>query len=231
MSTKDIKDIVKLSNTRNFSGFKRGLVRYFRKEYTREELEERDYDIFLWEYFNLFNEYDILKDISYLHIIKGVSYEDITKLRDINKNTIRTTIYREVQWLLNEIGYNPLEEVKEGEEITQSHWETLKELRNSYNIRELNTEDNLRAFDLDFSVGDFDRGFNRNLQEDDFSELVEVLKYYSKPYRKFLEGNISDKYKGYVNHLLTTDKSELTDLDKDRRETLKHELMLDREDK
>lgn len=229
MSTKDIKDIVRFSPEGNFNNFKNKVIRYFKKEHSREEILDKGYDVFLWNFYKLFTTRDILKDISYLHIVKGLTYEDISLKKGVNKNTIRTTIYRDIKRVYEVIGYNPIQVVKDGEVINEEYESSISYLMKTYQLRQVNIEDNLKALDLDFKDREFDREFNAKIDDSDFEELIEVLKYYSKPYRNFLSKNVSKQYKGYVDYLLTTDKSELTQNDKIRREELKHELMLDSE--
>lgn len=200
------------------------IVRDRVKRYTDREDEIN----LIGEYYRLVVNTNYLRTEAYEFLVNGKTYNQIIQEYDVNPGYIRNIIYNEGKRLFTEIGGDPLGELRLKElteEKTAMYTKNIKTILGTVEEKGGNSINDLFTFNIE-ETSEVDRKFNRNVGEQDFKELVTVLKYFVKPYADVLVENIDKRHIGYILYLLRTDEGSLTEQDKLRKKYLKMEWML-----
>ena len=200
------------------------LVRQRAKEYTNGEVELS----MLEEYYRLLVDTTYLRDEAYEFIVNGKTYKQIIKEYDLSEGYMGNIVYRETKRVVDEIGYDPFEEVLSGvcsKEKVEMITNNIIELGKKETTRNEKRVTDLFTFDIE-NKAVIDRGFNRTIEDGDFQELADVLKYFVKPYQEMVIDQLDERYLGYVYYLLRADDKSLVAEDLARKKSLQLGWML-----
>lgn len=225
INTKDVKDIIRLGGkAETFLSFRNSLKVKYRL--TDDILEVNPYDTYLWEYYKLFKYSSIIRQEVREHVVEGLTYEQVYgKYRAATPESYRTMIYKEIQKLGAEIVINPLELIYGLEDITEDHILTIQRLHEKYPPI-MDYSNNSLGVDLDFSKGIVDRDFINSISDDEFEELIKIIRHKSPNYRKVLNTSITPELIGYIELLLVKDENDLTSKQRERKIKLIEDLYL-----
>lgn len=194
------------------------LVRQRAKEFTSSEVELS----MLEDYYRLLVNTTYLREEAYEFIVNGKTYKQIIKELEVNEGYMRNIVYKETRRIFAEIGTDPLADVLMGgvskEEVERTHSKII-ELSKKENSKNEKWVADLFSFDIE-SKSIIDRGFNRKIEDSDFQELADVLKYFVKPYQEMLLEEIDERYLGYIFYLLRADDKSLLEEDLERKKSL-----------
>lgn len=225
LKTKDIKGIIQLGGkTETFLSFRNNLKAKYRL--TDDILKENPYDTYLWEYYKLFKYSGIIRQEVREHVVEGLTYEQVySKYQTATPEYYRTMIYKETQKLGLELVINPIELIYGLEDITEDHLLTIRRLHDNYPPIK-GYQHNSLGVDLDFSKGKVDREFINSVSDEEFGELVRIIRHKSPNYRKILNTSITPELIGYVELLLVKDENDLTVKQRERKTKLIEDLYL-----
>lgn len=206
-----IRKLVDLGSEKRDSG----LVRLRAKEFTTCDAELS----MIENYYRLVVNSTYFREEAYDFLVRGKSYRQIIEKHGIKDSNLRNVIYRETRRLFRELQHDPLGKVINGEctkELIEVIESRICELEEKETYRDYNSVTDLFTFDIE-SKSQLDREFNRNIEDDDFKDLVDVLKYFVRPYQDVLLDQLDERYLGYILYLLKMDEKSLLDVDKERK--------------
>lgn len=171
---------------------------------------------------------DFLRDESYDFFVNGKGYKQIIEQYGINENYMRNIIYREVTRVFEEISDDPLavvryrnyvEDKRERKELVERLIEQIETIIKKSNIRKTDKLKEYMLVDFGEYAGN-DKYESTDIDENEYEEFVERMKYLSQPYLKKLFGMVDTNIFNYIDYLLTTPDRKLSDRDKDKKQEL-----------
>lgn len=200
------------------------VIRVRAKEFTMDDSEI----IMLEMYYQLIVQSTYLRDEVYDFLVRGNTYKQIIKKYRVKSGNLRNLIYRQTKELFDEIGNDPLAKVilKEcNRNLVEANISRITEMLDRESIRVVHKIQDIFTFDIE-SKSEIDRTFNKKIEEDEFQELANVMKYYVKPYRDLILNSIDERLIGYIYYLLRTDDDSLLEEDLARKNYLRMGWML-----
>lgn len=216
-----IKDFLKIgSNYRDIR-----LLRIGSKKITKNAQE-----LHLMErYFHLLVNTDFLRRDVYDFLVRQRTYKEVSERHGVNQNYLRNIIYREIKRVFTDISDDPYALIRYRDYVPtdEDRENAVQELTRRIELL-IENHEVIRANDLtDFMVmdiGDFAEEYTEYDGEIDnamFKEIVDRLRYLSKPYLNTLFEHMDKKMLGYVIYLLITRERNLSDRDKRNKEVIK----------
>lgn len=218
---------MKLSPQGDSNTFNKNVYKPFAKLMTKQAFEDNGYDLFLWQVYQLFRNYDVLDSESYAFLVDRESYDMIGTRLNKNPHTIRQQIRRHLIQVTEQFTFNPIE-VIETQQPTEELFDTLAHLQSTFKLRE--KQEINRQIEIYDVPHEFDRGFNATLDDTEFTSIADALKMFSIPYRQLILSRLDKRVLGYVDYLMTTPDKQLTKQDKERRDILYGTTMLEGSD-
>lgn len=229
LKNKDLKKFARLIGTKNlnkpvdFDVFDRRFKSIYRPENNRDRRSE-----LAFEWFNFLKYSDFLHPSTRLALFFGNTLEDVNKV--LGLSSVRTLIYRDIKTLENRIGFDFIDKVV-NRPIKQSDFELIHTLKVEYNydvnVTKSNNESSLfNKINVDLNKYRLNREFVEGVDDEEFTEFLDILKIFSKPYQVFMKSLIDDEYFGYVKYLLNTDDNRLSEVDLNRKGLLLLKLRL-----
>lgn len=199
----------------------------FRERAQRYKVSGEELDI-LTLYYRLIVGTDYLRSEAYDFFINGKTYNEIIEEYGVSAGYVRNIIYNETRRVFNDIGGDPLYDIVKGkshEGLLVAYNRTLGDLLGESTLRSGKTVQGLFTFDIE-GLSVIDRGFNQNVEENEFKDLAGVMRYFVKDYQNVVLNSIDARHIGYIYYLLRTDDSSLTERDRERKKYLIMEWML-----
>lgn len=183
----------------------------------------------LKEYHKLVTKTDYLNEIAYSFYVEGKNYATIQEESGVRY--IQNIVQNEAKRLFEDIGDDPYYIIKynlleDDNEYIPLYIARLKELQEEHHYKEV--KESAEIFDFDIaSIAKMDSSFNATIEDEDFGDLVEMLKMNVIPVKNLvIKEQLDPEYLGYIQYLMTTPENNLTSVDKKRKEHLSMEWML-----
>lgn len=161
-----------------------------------------------------------LKDIAYLHLVEGLTYDDIVQKLDVTYNSVRTTIYREKKRVAEDISDNVFDYIESKEYTTKQTEAFITVLEKLLQMQEERLEKKSLLDKLNIPMDSYVYNRDNELDDLEFVKLMKDLSVLSQPYARKVVDMAGDDLMGYIKYLLGSDEKYLNKRDRDRREQL-----------
>lgn len=178
-------------------------------------------------YWDLIVGSDYLKDVTYLHWVEGYTHQEIHEQTGVNLHTIKITIHRDGQRVLNDLTLD-LYQYIEGREYSNSqvnHLMTIVE-RLGETVTFKDRQESLLD-KLNVKLDGYQYVRDIELDDINFIRVSDLLAPLSKPYSENLLREVDDaQILGYIKYLLGSKDEYLNKRDLQRKESLKQSWWL-----
>lgn len=180
----------------------------------------------LERYYHLLVSTDYLRDEVYDFLVRRMRYKEISATRGVNENYLRNIIHKEIQRIYDDITEDPFALVRyesrsdDKKELVSILIDRIDVLISHHNIIVAEDLGDFMVLDL----GEYSEEYNEfdgEINEELFYETIERLKYLSKPYLNTLFEQMDQRLLGYVVYLLGTKDRNLSERDKNKKQSVK----------
>lgn len=202
-----------------------GLLKLSIKRITRSEAERH----LLERYFYLLVNTDYFRAEAYEVLVKRKTYKEVAERYGLKENYLRNLVHYEVRKIYEDVTEDPYALVRyrdyvEDKELKKDLVEILADridlLISNHNIVVAENIEEYMVVDMG-EYSDIYREYDGNIDDELFAEMVERLKYLSKPYLNMLFKRIDERTLGYIVYLLITKDSNLSERDRENKKYVK----------
>lgn len=162
-----------------------------------------------------------LKDVTYMHLVQGMSYQDILNATDINENTLRTTIYRDKKRFVETMSGDVLNYIG-GRNYNEAQTNAYISIADSLQQQQEPRGQTGNLMDkLNIRLDEYVYVRDNQMGDAEYNQAINQLAMLSKPYvAKVVDTLADEELLGYIKYLLGTNAVYMTDRDKERRQRL-----------
>lgn len=187
-------------------------------------------ELYLLErYYFLITKTSYLREEAFEFLVEGKTYKDIVKDYNISEGYLKNIIHREIREVYDDITEDPFALVRYKDYIEDVEYkrQRVQELTKRINFL-IDNQKMILSQDIDeymlVDLSDYAdpyREYDGDIDGELLVEMVQRLRYISKPYLSKLFEGIDKRTLGYIVYILNTKENDLSDRDKENRQAVK----------
>lgn len=208
-TNKSMKDFIKLGGHKHD-------MNLVRSNAGRLKLSHQE-TLLLVEYYKLITQTDYLVDKLKDFFVNGLSYVELTE--KYGKADWNNIIAKGLKDIYDDFGNDIFYAVVHKElsdDTINSVSKLIKSKLDGLGYEEKDTVSSYFSFDIN-SESKIDLVFNSKIDDDEFSDMCDIIKPFSVPYQKLLLGQLEPEHIGYIKHILDAPESHLSKKDLERK--------------